>query len=111
MVQDASKAGGAVIAADWSLNLSALQHLHVELADPPLSSPVEVHQGERVIAFVISDGDNIQWVGGSFIDRTGFWASPRRGDFPVVWEMAPVLAKLAPRALDHFLSQRRPCQR
>ena len=102
LVQDASKAGGAVIAADWSVNLSALQHLHVELTDPPLSPPVEVHQGERVIAFVISDGDNIQWVGGSFIDRTGFWASPRRGEFPVVWEMAPVLAKLAPRALDHF---------
>ena len=102
LVQDASKAGGAVIAADWSLNLSALQHLQVELTNPPLSPPVEVHRGERVIAFVISDGDNIQWVGGSFIDRTGFWASPRRGEFPVVWEMAPVLAKLAPRALDHF---------
>lgn len=109
-VRDASKAGGAVIAADWSLNLSALKHLKTEIPVPPTSSNIEVHEGERIIAFVISDGDNIQWMGGSFVERTGFWASPRRGTFPVNWEMAPSLASLAPRVMERLYKTAIPGQ-
>lgn len=98
-----SRGGGLVIPSDWALNLSALQHLPVEIpvrADPPAPEPVR--DGERVVAFVISDGDNVQWLLNGMATSPGFWASPERGRFAVTWEMAPLLTEIAPRALDYF---------
>lgn len=102
-VRDVSAGGGAVLPADWSLNLSALRHLKAPLpARPKRAEPKPLKPGERVVAFVISDGDNLQWVGGSFATSPGFWASTNRGAFPVTWEMAPTLAEYAPRTIAHF---------
>jgi hypothetical protein len=50
----------------------------------------------------MSDGDNVQWMGGGFATDTGFWASPHRGTFNMTWEMAPILAEVAPRTLATF---------
>lgn len=108
-VGDVSRGGGAVIPADWSLNLSALRHLPVALPDRPrrvASGPRRA--GERVVAFVVSDGDNLQWVGGRFVDDPGFWASPLRGRFPVTWEMPPEGFVTAPRILRHLLRTATP---
>ena len=54
------------------------------------------------MAFVMSDGDNVQWMGGPFVKRSGFWASPHRGSFPMTWEVPPLLAELNPRGLRHL---------
>lgn len=101
-VGDISAGGGVVIPADWSLNLSALQHLPAEIPPRRTGEALPPKAGERVVAFVMTDGDNIQWVGGGFVSDRGFWASPQRGKFPMTWEMAPILAEVAPRALAYF---------
>lgn len=104
LVRDVSAGGGAVLPADWSLNLSALPHLPAALPQrPKRPEPEPLRDGERVVAFVVSDGDNLQWTGGGFVDAPGFWASPHRREFPVTWEMAPSLADFAPRVIAHFL--------
>jgi hypothetical protein len=64
----------------------------------PKPSPLPLQPGERAVAFVISDGDNVQWLLGGFTESPGFWSSPRRGSFPVSWEIAPRLRDLAPAA-------------
>jgi len=108
-VREVSQGGGAVIPADWSLNLSALRHLpatrpvHSRPAKPRARS-----SGERVVAFVVSDGDNLQWVGGRFVDDPGFWASPLRGRFAVTWEMPPEAWVMAPRILGKILGMASP---
>jgi hypothetical protein len=56
----------------------------------------------RYVAFVLSDGDNIQWLCGSFDDNPRYWASPLRGQFPMTWEVSPLLAQTAPRVLQHL---------
>jgi hypothetical protein len=101
-VQTLSKGGGTGIPADWSRNLSALAQMPVALSPRPRRYPEPAKDGERIVAFVMSDGDNIQWMGGGFVTDRGFWASPQRGKFNMTWEMAPVLAEVAPRVLDHF---------
>jgi len=109
-VREVSRGGGAVLPADWSLNLSALRHLP---ATPPppgkpdrgssgAGKPAPLKSGERVVAFVVTDGDNLQWIGGGFVDNPGFWASPHRGSVAVTWEMAPSLTEFAPRVLGHL---------
>jgi hypothetical protein len=101
-VKQVSQGGGQVIPSDWALNLSALGWLPAAPADPvrlpsrPVPTPVR--KGERIVAFVVSDGDNVQWLLGGFPEATGFWASPERGKFPVTWEMPPRLPALAPAA-------------
>lgn len=100
-IQGVSAGGGWAIPADWALNLSA----HRWLKDPlppalphPQPPPLPLQPGERAVAFVISDGDNVQWLLGGFTESPGFWSSPRRGSFPVSWEIAPRLRDLAPAA-------------
>lgn len=104
-IREISAVGGAGIPADWSRNLSVLSRLPVELSGRPRRIPHPVSEGERIVAFVMSDGDNIQWLGGCFVSSPGFWASPHRGDFSMTWEMAPVLAQVAPRVIDHFYAR------
>ncbi|MDH4372879.1 MAG: GxGYxYP family putative glycoside hydrolase, partial [Verrucomicrobiota bacterium] len=108
-VREVSQGGGAVIPADWSLNLSALRHLPA--TRPVRSRPAKPRarsSGERVVAFVVSDGDNLQWVGGRFVDDPGFWASPLRGRFAVTWEMPPEAWVMAPRILGKILGMASP---
>jgi hypothetical protein len=101
-VAQVSEAGGTGIPADWSRNLSVLSQLPVDLPNRPRAYPKPVRKGERIVAFVMSDGDNIQWMGGRFAVDPGFWASPHRGTFNMTWEMAPSLADVAPRVLAYF---------
>ena len=108
-VREVSQGSGAVIPADWSLNLSALRHLPA--TRPVRSRPAKPRvrsSGERVVAFVVSDGDNLQWVGGRFVDDPGFWASPLRGRFAVTWEMPPEAWVMAPRILGKILGMASP---
>ncbi len=100
-VASVSKGGGWVLPADWALNLSA--HRWLVAPKPPhppahAPAPTPPAPGQRVVAFVISDGDNLQWLLGGFTEAKGFWSSPRRGSFPVTWELAPQLRKWAPTA-------------
>jgi hypothetical protein len=99
-VRGLSAAGAAGVAADYSSNLSTLSFatepdLTQRAHDPPLDDPDGVHY----VAFVMSDGDNIQWLARSFVDDTRWWGSPLRGRFSMTWEMAPVLAEMAPSFL------------
>lgn len=101
-VRDISRANATGVPADWSLNLSALQHLSAGKLQRPRRPRPTTEEGVRYIAFVMSDGDNIQWLGGNFVHDRGFWGSPLRGQFPMTWEVAPPLAEVAPRILRHF---------
>lgn len=103
-VRDISRGSGVVIPSDWALNLSALRHLPADIPTRPRfkGPPVPLADGERVVAFVVSDGDNVQWLLNGFVDAPGFWASPLRGTFAVSWELAPTLVSLAPRVLAHL---------
>ena len=96
----ASLGGASVVASDFSSNLSALSNVaDVSLvgnshADPSASAEEGVHY----VAFVMSDGDNIQFIQNSF-NHERWWGSEHRGDFPMGWEMSPVLADAAPTLL------------
>lgn len=100
IVSRVSAGGGSYLPADWSRNLSALQHLPVTIPLPPRPRTfTPVAAGERLVAFVMSDGDNLQFLGGPFITSPGHWGSALRGRFTMSWEMAPLLSTLAPRIM------------
>lgn len=98
-VEDVSRVGGMVVPADYCLNLSVLARLPCEFTRPKTAKPEPVRTGERIVAFVMTDGDNLQFMSRGFLTGRGYWASPRRGQFAMTWELPPVAAEAAPEVL------------
>ncbi len=62
-------------------------------------------------AFIMSDGDNVQWLMGDFMEDASkcFWSHPDRGRFPTGWTFCYVdLAQLCPHALEHLFNTATP---
>jgi len=102
-IEDLSSENATGVASDWNVNLSALQHIP---SRNPLHRPrrplPKKEDGVRYVAFVMTDGDNIQWLCGSFVGNPSYWGSPLRGQFPMTWEVSPMLTLTAPRVLEYL---------
>lgn len=107
-ISDISAGGGTGLAADWCSNLSALESLPFKKLNPPKFKPAKNEDNVRYVAFVMSDGDNIQWVTGDFATNPKFYGSPLRGQFPLSWEMAPTLTRFAPSVLARIYATAKP---
>jgi len=100
IVSRASKRGGMVLASDWAhslaatstLSLPALQQKRPEQQAAAASSP---QAAKHRVAFLMSDGDNVQWMINAF-DQDKWYGSKRRGSLPVGWTLPPSLLDLAP---------------
>jgi len=101
-VSDISRANATSAPADWCLNLSILERLSAGPLRRPRRPPVPIEEDVRYLAFVLSDGDNLQWLCGDFIGNRRYWDSPLRGKFPMTWEVSPLLPVVAPRVLGHL---------
>merc|ERR1712232_1410107 len=57
------------------------------------------HAGVHTVAFMLSDGDNIQLLEGDWIaDR--WYGSPLRGSVPMGWSYSPAVATLMPNVME-----------
>jgi hypothetical protein len=105
-VTEASRHGGAVIASDWASNLDVLASFDLPAFSPPPPPPLRAPRAPpgavHTAAFLMSDGDNAQFVLGGFATSGSFWGSPDRGRVPMGWTMPGALADLAPAALRYF---------
>lgn len=101
-ISDFSTSASQGVAADWCVNLSAMSRLPVEIPSITPAAPDPPEQGERIVAFVLSDGDNIQWLTGGMPLQAEYFGNPWRGTFPMNWEISPLLPDLAPRVLKYF---------
>jgi hypothetical protein len=105
-VHAASAYGAAgVIAADWALNLAALGNLNLPAAASQadargVEEKEEEPTGKHTVSFLMSDGDNVQWLLNDWsFTEDNWWNSPDRGSVPLGWTLSPSLAALAPTAL------------
>lgn len=100
----ASYAGGGVVASDWATNLDVLSSFDLPAfaPPPPPPPPASPPPPRHTCAFLMSDGDNVQWMLGGFATGAPYWGSPDRGAVPMGWTVSTALADLAPAAL-HYL--------
>lgn len=95
-VGDSSANGVFTVASDWALDLSTLS----SITDPSICqhtySIPAIQTGVHYVAFLMTDGDNVQENLGSL---PGFFNSPARGSFNMGWALSPSLADLAPAVL------------
>ncbi len=67
--------------------------------------PRDIDWNDRrsTVSFVLTDGDNVQWLEGSFFHgMTSYWDNPGRGQIPFGWSCCfAQLAQLCPAAIDY----------
>lgn len=73
-------------------------------AAPVQTPPAATAAGKHKIAFLMSDGDNIQWMYNAFPIQKQWWGSPDRGTVPIGWTISPGLVELGPVIVD-FLAR------
>jgi hypothetical protein len=97
----ASDAGVFTVPADHARNVSILSSVRA----PPVRQ--QTHQlpttetNVHYVAFLVTDGDNLQWTLGDFPD---YFNHPARGSFSMGWALPPSLVDLAPSALHWFFA-------
>lgn len=102
-VEQLSMHSAMIHPSDWSPNLSALSNVPVKLprqkAEP---EEFKVVPNVHTVCFVISDGDNIQWLSGS-LNNTNNWSNPDKSRLKLGWTISPAFAELAPALYKKYI--------
>ncbi len=104
-IKDLSQVNAGGVPSDWSKNLSTLSKLPVTIPKPPRKYPAPVQAGERIVAFSMSDGDNLQIMAGDYIVNAKYFGHPARGTFPLSWEFPPMMGELIPRGVQCYYNE------
>lgn len=108
-----SRFGHFQTATDWCMNLPVLMAGSDQWTlprDTPLSpAAIDWKDQRSTIAFVQTDGDNVQWLQGNFFLHPSYWANPARGSIPFGWSVCFThLAQLCPPAIHYAFATRKP---
>jgi hypothetical protein len=89
--------------SDWSPNLSTLSNIPVKIPrQKAQQTEYQVLPNVHTVCFVITDGDNIQWLSGS-LDNTNNWANPDKARLKLGWTVSPAFAELAPALYGKYI--------
>lgn len=97
-VQRASQYGIATIASDWCSNLTLHSGTPRTINIKPMP-PKPVLQNKIYVAFILSDGDNLQYI--EHLMRK-LWNNPDRGSVPIGWTLSPAMLDAMPGALNFY---------
>ncbi|VYU64433.1 hypothetical protein [Clostridium tertium] len=101
-VSIASKYGVDIIAADWSYNLSVLSSFPTIVQTQKSRNEVHTENNVHYVTFIMSDGDNQQWLIGSNYGSEKWYGSKNRGNFDLGWSLSPSLYYLAPTVFNKY---------
>ena len=57
---------------------------------------------KHTVTFLMTDGDNIQWLLSGFASGPAWFGSPDRGKVAMGWTISPALAELAPNVMGYI---------
>ena len=103
-VAAASKYGVATVASDYATNLTVHSGMPRTIHVKPMP-PKPTLQNKLYVAFILSDGDNLQYV--EHLMRK-LWANPDRGKVPMGWTVSPAMVDAMPGALDYLWASSTP---
>ncbi|MDR0507504.1 MAG: T9SS type A sorting domain-containing protein [Dysgonamonadaceae bacterium] len=93
-----SNYGFTTIASDYSTNLTFHSGMP-RLIDPKPMPPKPELKNKIYVAFIISDGDNLQYV--EHLMRK-LWSNSDRGKTPIGWTLSPAMVDAMPGALNYY---------
>lgn len=99
----ASERSVFTVASDHAWNLSLFSAMRVDSLYQRTHTPKETTApAVHTVVFVMSDGDNIQWLMNDFSTNERWYGSPLRGLFNMGWTISPSMAILAPTIMDRL---------
>ncbi len=101
-VTEASMFGTHVHASDFCSNLSTFSNFTATATQKNHSDDTIIKPGVHTVCFLMSDGDNVQWLMGDFASNTRWYGSHKRGMLNMGWTISPALAELAPTELKYM---------
>ncbi|MFG1628816.1 GxGYxYP domain-containing protein [Kribbella sp. NPDC049227] len=105
-----SAAGVKALPADHARNLSVLSGIRedrLRQSGGGGGRALEPDPNAHYVTFLITDGDNIQWMLGDFPTDPRWFGSPRRGEVDLGWGISPSLIDLAPSVMRWYYDQSR----
>ena len=105
--------GDIQTASNWSLNLPVLMAGTEKTASPKVKCldprTIDWTDQRSAVAFVDTDGDNVQWLEGNFFGNDSYWGNPARGKIPFGWSCCFAhLAQLCPEAIEFAQATQSP---
>jgi len=94
----ASSYGIATVASDYCSNLTLHSGMPRTINIKPMP-PKPAFQNKIYVAFILSDGDNLQYV--EHLMRK-LWNNPDRGSVPMGWTVSPAMVDAMPGALNFY---------
>jgi hypothetical protein len=94
----ASTFGIATIASDFATNLTVHSGMPRAINKKPIP-PKPPLQNKLYVAFILSDGDNLQYVEHHM---RKLWSNPDRGSVPMGWTISPAMLDAMPGALNYY---------
>ncbi len=92
--------GVPVLASDWVRNGSLFSGMPRPINVPEIPPPPPL-TNKVYVAFILSDGDNIQYMQHAMKIR---WGQSGRGTIPIGWTMTPLSAEMDPAMLNYYWS-------
>lgn len=103
LVTATSQGGLHMHASDWSSNLSVYSNFSIpQQHQVNHTDDTVLRPGVHTVCFLMTDGDNIQWLGGAFINGAGWYGNPHRGEQNIGWAISPALAELGPTQMKYI---------
>ena len=103
-VHKSSKFSINVLPSDYSYNLSVLTNFNQEIQQKNHETFTENRENTHTVCFVMSDGDNIQWLLNWFYTDQRWFGSQNRGQVDIGWTISPSLSELAPTVMNKIYS-------
>ena len=101
-VRAGSERGIFTIPADHAHNLSALSGFPSIQQDQPADPDFTADPGTHYVAFLFTDGDNLQWTLGNLQSDLKWFNSPFRGNFDMGWGLPPSAVHSAPTVMKWY---------
>lgn len=98
-IAKASQYSIGVHPADWGFNLSTLTNFNAETNQHVSSIQAETEENTHTVCFLMSDGDNVQWMLNLFAEDNRWFGSENRGLMDIGWTVPPALCEIAPTVL------------
>ena len=82
--------------ADYAVNLSTLTNIDTDISQNYHETNYTNLDDVHTVCFVMTDGDNIQWLLNWFLTDERWFGSNNRGQVDIGWTISPALSELAP---------------
>ncbi len=91
--------------ADYAANLSVLTNFNSGINQKSHNIDIDENDSSHYVCFVMSDGDNIQWLLNWFITDNRWFGNTNRGKADIGWTISPALSELAPTVMNKIYSE------